>query len=90
MPKLNRGNRKGIIKVVDSIIDDYILPQVFKRLEFIPLKVVYDMSTDVFTMTGTSHYFDEVNKHGHVPEYDITITESSGGQLRQLEVRKRG
>lgn len=88
--KLNRENRKGIFKIIASLTDDYILPQVLKRLEFIPLDVRVFKGEKSLTMMGTSHYFDELGKHGHIPEYELIVTESDGGQLKQLEVIKRG
>lgn len=85
---LKRHYRKGILEIPADFMDDVLLPQIFKRLEFIPLDVTFMVDLNTFRMLGTSHFFDELQVGVRTPTYDLVVMESSGGQLQQLKAER--
>jgi len=88
--RLYRERCKGMLVIPSTFMDDFMLPKVFERLEFIPLDVTFEVDTNNFRMLGTSHYFDELEPGERTPQYNVILTESGRGQLQKLKAERVG
>jgi len=77
--------------MIEEEID--LVAEVFKMLEFVPLKVECSGIMDRYEYIeyiGISKWFDEVPKGNVAPTYDIRIIKGKDGFVESIEVVKGG